>query len=336
VFGLVRSLSTLGWLICGLTIVAIQIAPASSAVLKSTLGKDGRVIIQLTGEITEGDTDSFTEAVKKANEAGRFVANVRLNSTGGNLVEGVKLADAIRVGKISTNVGQGAICASACFIVFAAGETKFASYGAQIGVHGASDSEGRETVQSGAATVSMARIVRELGVPTAIIGRMVVTPPSEIVWLSPQELQSMGTTMIGKPVQTSTNTPPVLQGTPQQTTPGEPIDLEASNRASAPPSWDTFVENAVKLSAEQNNGKPFSARVCQPETKTCNNAIIYFSKGTEIMVKVTRDLREAIILREVCSFNKQGDIRLCFDWDSGRKHRDMQDSRGNWTKVADD
>src|SRR6202023_964804 len=90
---------------------------------------------------------------------------------------------------------------SACFLIFAAGEAKFANYTAEIGVHGASDQTGAETIQSGAATLSMARLAKDLGVPPAIIGRMVVTPPAEMVWLSPADLQSMGTTMIGKPPQ---------------------------------------------------------------------------------------------------------------------------------------
>ncbi len=182
-------------------VAVVACSTAYSATLKSTPGKDGQVIIQISGEIAEGDTDVFINAVKQANAAGKLVANVRLNSAGGNLLEGVKLAGAIKVGKISTNVGRGAVCASACFLAFAAGDTRSVTYGAQIGVHGASDETGRETVQSGAATVSMARVAKELGVPPAIIGRMVVTPPSEVVWLSPQDLQSMGVTMVGKPMQ---------------------------------------------------------------------------------------------------------------------------------------
>jgi hypothetical protein len=317
-------------------LVAVLIGyPASAAVLKSTATKDGRIVVSISGEIIEGDTDGFKAAIKTANDAGKLVTSVRLNSPGGNLLEGVKLAEAVRFAKMATNVGDGATCASACFLIFAAGATKFANYSAQIGVHGASDDAGQETAQSSAATVSMARIAKELGVPAAIIGRMVVTPPAEMVWLSPSDLQSMGATMVGKPAQISANTA-TGQQPPRQTVPGEPVDLQPSSRASAPPSWDTFVDSAARMSAEQNNGKPVSARVCQPETKTCTNAIIYVSKGTEIMVKVTRDLRETIILREVCSFNKSGDIRLCLDWDSGSKHRDMQDRTGNWSKVADD
>lgn len=179
--------------------LTLSVRSATSADIKTIVGKDGRAVIVIAGEIKPDNSDTFTAAVKQANDAGKFVANVRLNSEGGNLLEGVKLADAIRFGKMSTNVGKNAICASACFLIFAAGNTKFATYDARVGVHGASDQNGDESVGSGAATVSMARIAKELGVPPAIIGRMVVTPPDEIVWLSPQDLQSMGVTLVGKP-----------------------------------------------------------------------------------------------------------------------------------------
>lgn len=183
-------------------LAAAMATQAMAASLKPSTMKDGRIVILISGEITEGDSDAFKAAVKAANDAGKLVSSVRLNSPGGNLYEGAKLADAVRFGKMATNVGHGATCASACFLIFAAGEAKFANYSAQIGVHGASDENGAETVQSGAATVSMARIAKELGVPPAIIGRMVVTSPSDMVWLSPADLQSMGTSMVGKPSQT--------------------------------------------------------------------------------------------------------------------------------------
>lgn len=169
---------------------------ASAAEIKSAPAKDNRVLITINGELSQGDADIFKATVKAANNDGKFVSNIRLNSVGGNLVEGVKLADAVRFGKISTNVGKNAVCASACFLVFAAGATKYVNYTAKIGVHGAADQAGEEV---GDATVSMARVAKELGVPSSIIGRMVVTPPSDMVWLSPQDLQSMGTTMVGQP-----------------------------------------------------------------------------------------------------------------------------------------
>ena len=312
--------------------------PTLAATITSSAGKDARIIVQITGELSEGDADVFVDLIKRADAVGKLVANVRLNSMGGNLLEGVKLADAIRTGKISTNVGRSSTCASACFLAFAAGDTRFATYGAQIGVHGASDQAGRETVQSGAATVSMARIAKELGVPAAIIGRMVVTPPSEVVWLSPQDLQSMGVTMVGKPMQTKQ---PEYPGPVVQQLPGPPTSLAPENvpqaKASLPSSWNDLVEKAVTLSASQNSGKPVVNRFCQPELKTCTIAISFDLKnGKSGFVKTTEDMNGKTIRRESCQFNEFKDVRTCLNWDDGTSHRDMKNAKGDWYQIADE
>jgi hypothetical protein len=306
---------------------------AVAATLKPSTMKDGRIVILISGEIKEGDSDTFKAAVKAANDAGKLVSSIRLNSPGGNLYEGAKLADAVRFGKMATNVGQGATCASACFLIFAAGETKFANYTAQIGVHGASDENGTETVQSGAATVSMAKIAKELGVPPAIIGRMVVTSPSDMVWLSPADLQSMGTSMVGKPSQTlQSESQPI-----QQTANGAPIDIAPQAKATKPPTWNEFIDAAISTSAKQNGGKARFIRGCQPELASCFNVVSYLDKnGVETAVKVIKDMNDKIVAKEVCTFNATNDIRRCFDWDTLQVHRDMQDTQGNWKKVADE
>jgi hypothetical protein len=72
-------------------------------------------------------------------------------SPGGKILEGVRLADLIRFGKIATTVPGSSQCASACFIAFAAGSNKYASYTASVGVHGVSDESGEETTEAGAA-----------------------------------------------------------------------------------------------------------------------------------------------------------------------------------------
>jgi len=321
-----------GILLLGLLATPIS-SKASAATLKSSATKEGRVVILISGDLTDGDTDAFKTAIKAANDSGKLVSSIRLNSPGGSLLEGAKLADAVRFAKMATNVGQGATCASACFLIFAAGETKFANYTAQIGVHGASDEHGAETVQSGAATVSMARMAKELGVPSAIIGRMVVTPPSEMVWLSPVDLQSMGTTMIGKPSQL-----PAVQNGPvaTQTQPGQPIQLQQTTKASAPPSWDTLTNNAFELSRQQNGGTPKTLRSCQPEERMCSTGIMFkMDGGADAIVLSRQNLDGKIIEREMCTFNNFGDIRSCLDWDTKATHRDMKDAKGVWTKVAD-
>jgi hypothetical protein len=305
-------LAMLTWLICD---------RAQAAEWKSSITRDGRVVVSISGEITEGDTEAFKSAVKAANDSGKLVTSIRLNSIGGNLFEGAKLSEAVKFAKVATNVGQGATCASACFLIFAAGETKFANYSAQIGVHGASDQTGAETVQSGA------------GVPPAIIGRMVVTPPAQMVWLSPADLQSMGTTMVGKPSQIATQPEAKIQQLPA----GDSNNITPNAKASTSSSWSEFVDAVAAASARQNGGKPKYFRVCQPELKVCNTGISYRDKtGKDMAVKVVKDMNETVITREVCSFNEMGDIRVCYDWDSTTSHRDMKNTQGEWYKVADE
>jgi len=301
----------------------------SSAEIKSITDKDGRVIVVITGKIAVGDADAFTAEVKQANDAGKIVANVSLNSVGGNLLEGVKLADAVRFGKISTNVET--TCASACFLVFAAGSTKFANYTAQIGVHGVSDISGAETVQSDAATVSMAKIAKKLNVPAAIIGRMVVTPPSEMVWLSPTDLQSMGTTMVAKPDQV-----PVIPGPTiaNQTPAGAPMPLNQDMPASRR-SWTTMTDNALEISRRQNGGTAKTLRSCQPREGICNTGVLFKMNGKDVAVLSRQNIDGKIIQREICTYNDFDDVRSCVNWDTNQTHRDMKDSRGVWAKIAD-
>jgi hypothetical protein len=61
---------------------------ARAAELKSAVLKDGSIAISVSGELTEGDTEAFKLAVKSANDAGKLISAVRLNSSGGSLLEG--------------------------------------------------------------------------------------------------------------------------------------------------------------------------------------------------------------------------------------------------------
>ena len=114
-----------GIAVCGLVNagLALSVSIAAAAEIKSFNLKDDSVEISISGSIAPGDADLLKARIKEANDAGKLVTSLRLNSEGGNLVESVRLADAVRFAKMSTNVGQSATCASACFLIFAAGET---------------------------------------------------------------------------------------------------------------------------------------------------------------------------------------------------------------------
>jgi ATP-dependent protease ClpP protease subunit len=309
--------------------ICLACSTSEAAYIRSSISSEGKVVLFLDGKIETGDATTFKNLIRGANAANRLVSGIRLNSPGGSLAEGVALADIIRYGKIATVVPAGAQCASACFLVFAAGPEKYASYTANVGVHGASNQSG---VEEGDATVSMGRAAKELGVPDNIIGKMVITPPDQIVWLGPNDLRSMGTVLTGKPSQV-----PLAE----QTSPQTPLDLDPSNQASAadtaPLTWQKLVQGAFALSQQQNGGKANVQRVCQPEVKLCHTAIFFSGKdGNDVMLKSSEDAMGRVLSHEVCTFNEFGDTRVCADWDTHAMHRDMKDKNGDWFAVGDE
>src|SRR6266404_6617953 len=314
----------------GLAIAVCCAEQASSATIRSIPAKRG-VIIEISGQITDGDADVFIGEVKRANASGKTVENVQLNSTGGKLVEGAKLATAIRQGKISTAVGQGAVCASACFLAFAAGDPKFAGDGARIGVHRASLKGGQETVLSEAVTVSMGTFAKELGVPSGIVGRMLKTSPKQIIWLTSQDLHSMSVRLEGEPtthVASAQQLPEEFASIPALTPQTRADPTSAS-------SWNDFIDSVAKLSAEQNDGNAATSRLCQPQLNNCVLGLSYFLKdGRQGLAVVIQDLRGKTMRREVCEFNNSNDVRSCADWDSGTKHRDVKNTDGDWVQIV--
>src|SRR5205823_3467608 len=113
-------LMKLHWpVLLGLVATTCAGAPAAAATITSVPGKHGSIIIDIHGRIATGDADVFNRILEKAADAGKSIAGVLLNSPGGKLDEGAKLAFVIRLARYPTVVAPGAICASACFLVFA-------------------------------------------------------------------------------------------------------------------------------------------------------------------------------------------------------------------------
>ncbi len=181
-----------------------MLIPASKgdAATLTTLLTDKGAIIALKGDIALSDAEALETRIRATEANGQTIRGLLLDSPGGNLVGGLGLARLVHAHtNLQTAVGYGATCASACFLVFAAGETKFADYGSFVGIHGAADRFGLVTEDAMAATRAMARFSMEVGVPAPIAQKLVDTPPDTIVWLNIADLRSMGVTMTGRPVQ---------------------------------------------------------------------------------------------------------------------------------------
>jgi hypothetical protein len=176
----------------------------------------------------------------------------------------------------------------------------------------------------------MARVVKELGVPASIIGKMVVTPPDEMVWLTPTDLRSMGTVMTGNFAQGSTNQASLSPRSQEQ------VKTQSELLSSDPaPTWEKLLDRALALSTAQNGGNPEFDRLCQPEFKQCINVLgLKTPDGTDMLIRVTEDIDGTTQKREICSFNREGHIRSCFDWDTGKQIRDIKKGK-DWHRVND-
>lgn len=164
-------------LICALALALdARVATAMEFRTQRTEGS-GSVLIIATGEIFPGD-DEKLHGVLGSMPAGTEPSGITLSSPGGDLAEALLLATTIRNRELMTAVtGQG--CASACFLLFAAGTVRYVYDDAKVGAPGASP-------------LPIASRSAELGVSAEILDKMARTPPSRVAWLTRADLESMG------------------------------------------------------------------------------------------------------------------------------------------------
>jgi hypothetical protein len=167
--------------------------------IKIEPSNDGKsVVLSLSGVIGNGDAERVRAALGeiRTDYPDATGGAVFLNSPGGSLAEAAVISS-LGASGIPIVVPKNALCASACFLIFASAANKFASPAARIGVHSVVDGvTGQETDGAKAVTTELARACSERGVPPSIIGRMVTTPPGQVAWLTEAELISMGVRMI--------------------------------------------------------------------------------------------------------------------------------------------
>jgi hypothetical protein len=175
----------------GAVAIWVAIAPSSAAMEIAVIETPGGLpTLSLKGEIELGDTENLLTWLAQMRNRDKKPL-LLLDSPGGSLLEALTLATLIHTTGASAVVMSGDVCASACFLLFAASPSRYASSDALIGVHSVS-LYGDENVFTLDLTTRMARAASEFGVPPGVIGRMVTTKPSEMAWLTRDELKDMG------------------------------------------------------------------------------------------------------------------------------------------------
>ena len=107
------------------------------------------------------------------------------------MYDGMDLAIVVYEAGLTTRVLAGNMCARSCFTVYAAGAKREYEKGARIGVHSAiHDLEG-ETHSTKGYTVDLMRFLDALGVPASILGKLAITEPQYMTWLTDEDLRLM-------------------------------------------------------------------------------------------------------------------------------------------------
>lgn len=150
-------------------------------------------VLTATGSIAPG-TAARLEAELAAR--GEYVKTVSLNSPGGALDDAMAMAKAVRQRGLTTEVADGALCASSCPLLFAGGKKRLASEKAVIGVHqfyaaSAAPTEPAQAMADAQATTArISRHLTEMGVDPALWLHALDTPPRALYYFTPKELAS--------------------------------------------------------------------------------------------------------------------------------------------------
>src|SRR4051794_17694880 len=141
-----------------------------------------RETMYVHGSFEHGDAVRIYGAIQ---ENRKTLLGIIFNSGGGLVDEGYKLAGLIIGKDYDTGVARGGVCASACFMPWAAGRNRYLYADSEIGIHStgmrnALSGKLEEDESSLVKTMEMARVYRKLKVPSHLIGIMVVTPITSI------------------------------------------------------------------------------------------------------------------------------------------------------------
>jgi hypothetical protein len=150
------------------------------------------VVLRLRGDFRDGDFARFRSHFRKKDA----VIGLDLSSDGGDLEEGMQIANLSREKKLSVYVAGE--CNSVCAFVFFAASKRYLAPDSRIGVHSVSNSRDIEDLSSRLLTLKVARLSAKLGAPKSAIGKMVTTRPSNITYLDGGDLFALDTS-VGNP-----------------------------------------------------------------------------------------------------------------------------------------
>ena len=145
--------------------------------------------ITVTGPIEPGDDVRFRDLIDALIQGRVYRTHVYpgaiyLNSPGGNVAAAVAMADIVLRDLLITTVENGMTCASACALIYFAGDLRFIEGSGRVGVHRASTPDGDEAPD---ASLFTAAKLRQFCAPRSAVAKLLATPPGGIAWLDSRD-----------------------------------------------------------------------------------------------------------------------------------------------------
>ncbi len=173
------------------TLIVMSPLPAPAADIAAMgIGQVGRADVTLSGDVVAGDAERLEGVVVDLLDGGVEVRRLDLDSQGGDAGEGMRLARTVRALRLATHVADAHVCASACFLAYAAGIRKSAGAGAILAVH-SSSLQGASTEYTRRVDAAEAGLLRGYDTPEAITTELFDTPPGEIYRLTRRDERAM-------------------------------------------------------------------------------------------------------------------------------------------------
>ena len=169
-----------------LFVFALLVAVPARAATFNTIQGDPPVVM-VDGEIMQGDGERFANQVASLDQA-----IIALGSPGGSVISGLRMGQLIRDRGFSTYVPDRVICASACGLVWLAGQKRIMAPMARIGFHAAYVVRRGQARESGAGNALIGAYLSRLGLSDEAIFYVAQAPPDDMTWLSPAMANRLG------------------------------------------------------------------------------------------------------------------------------------------------
>ena len=176
-------------------LIALVAASPASAMTYGYHSVGAETVIDAQGVIALDERAQFGAwfTALPADVRARRVAAIVLNSPGGNIIGAENFATMVRDGGVNTGVAPGAMCASACALIWASGIHKSIDAGGRVGVHNVSGYAPEINVGM---TSALAKDLSGYGAPATVVTATVATTSDRVYWLTPADFAAWNVNIV--------------------------------------------------------------------------------------------------------------------------------------------